>query len=427
MKRLIIPAVFAILGFLCAHAQVTIEDCVRLAKDNYPLIKKYNLVAATKEVDLSDINRSWLPRIGAYAQATGQNIVPSYPEALSDVLTRMGQEVKGLGKIQYKVGVDLTQNIWDGGAAGKRRDLTRSRDAAAIAALNVEMYSIRERVENFYFAILLTELQIEQNRVTHNLIIQNLDKMRAMLRNGIAMQSDVDMIEAQALSLAQAIIEAESAARSYREMLSIFTGENLESLTLQIPSACEPAGNESERPELKLFESKTQLNEVADRLSSTSLMPKIGLFAQAYYGYPGFDYFQSMMNRKLSLNLLAGLKVTWNIDAFYTHKNTSRKYSLDNASIAADRELFLFNSRLQSASERAAIEGLRSVIIDDDRIVELRANVRKAAESQLDNGVIDATTLLTKISDENIARRTASLHQIQLLREIYKLKYTLNR
>ena len=64
---------------------------------------------------------------------------------------------------------------------------------------------------------------------------------------------------------------------------------------------------------------------------------------------------------------------------------------------------------------------------DDERIVTLRASVRQAAESQLKNGVIDATALLSKITDENLALLTARYHEIQLLQNIYKLKNTLNR
>ncbi|MDE6769872.1 MAG: TolC family protein, partial [Muribaculaceae bacterium] len=159
----------------------------------------------------------------------------------------------------------------------------------------------------------------------------------------------------------------------------------------------------------------------------TSLMPRIGFFAQAYYGYPGFDYFKSMINRDLSFNILAGVKVSWNIDSFYTKKNSTRRTLVNAETISADREIFLFNTDMQTASQRVAIEGIRKVMKDDAKIIELRGNVRKAAESQLENGVIDATTLLTKISDENIARLTAQLHKIQLLQEIYKLKYILNR
>ena len=64
---------------------------------------------------------------------------------------------------------------------------------------------------------------------------------------------------------------------------------------------------------------------------------------------------------------------------------------------------------------------------DDARIVELRKNVRVAAESQLQNGIIDMTALLSKINDENQAQLTASYHEVQLLQSIYQLKHTLNR
>lgn len=427
MKQFITFLLFAIISSLCGYAQITIEECVRLAEDNYPLIKKYELLSATREIDLSDINTSWLPRIGAYGQVTGQNVVPSFPKPLTGVLEQMGQEMKGLGKVQYKVGVDVSQTIWDGGTSAIRRDMTRSKEETQRATLDVELYSVRERVENLYFAVLLTEEQIAQNQVTQNLLIRNLEKLRAMLRNGTAMQSDLDMVEAQSLTLAQNIAMAQNAVKGYRCVLGIFTGKNLENQQFTRPTATEPQSSESERPELKLFESRLRLNRLSDRLTDTSLMPKIGFFAQAYYGYPGFDYFKSMINRDLSFNILAGVKVSWNIDSFYTRKNSSRKTLVNAENIAADRDLFIFNSDMQTASQRVAIEGIRNIMKDDSKIIELRSNVRKAAESQLENGIIDATALLTKISDENLARLTAQLHTIQLLQEIYKLKYILNR
>ncbi|MDE7096162.1 MAG: transporter, partial [Muribaculaceae bacterium] len=129
----------------------------------------------------------------------------------------------------------------------------------------------------------------------------------------------------------------------------------------------------------------------------------------------------------LSFNILAGVKVSWNIDSFYSRKNNGIRTSNNVLDINSDRALFLFNSNLQSASQRETIRGLGDMMKDDARIIELRENVRRAAESQLANGVIDATALLTKISDENIARLNAHLHEIQYLKEIYNLKYTLNQ
>ena len=155
-------------------------------------------------------------------------------------------------------------------------------------------------------------------------------------------------------------------------------------------------------------------------------MPKVGMFDHAYYGYPCFDYFKSMMNRTLSFNIIAGVKVSWNISSFYSRKNDRRRTSVNELEINADKDLFLFNTSIQSASQRQAVNGLREVMKDDARIIELRASARRAAESQLANGIIDATALLAKISDENIAQLNARLHEIQLIKEIYNLKYTLN-
>lgn len=403
---------------------ITIEECVTKAQDNYPLIKQYGLIESTRDIELSDINKGWLPKIDIYAQATAQNVVPSFPEALAG---KMGEGIRGLGKLQYKAGADISQTIWDGGASKAKRNLAKARELSQTASIDVEMYQIRQRVENLYFAVLLTQKQIEQSENNLAVVNANLGRLRSMLKNGTAMQSDVDMVEAQALTIGQSITQADIAAKTYCQVLSIFTGDEISADMLTVPSAEIPLGEESQRPELKYYESQQALNEASQKLYDASLMPKVGLFAQAYYGYPGFDYFKGMMTRDMTFNALAGVKISWNIDSFYTRKNNSRKTKINNESVVSQRETFLFNSNLQAASEVGKINGIKRVMKDDQRIVALRSNVRKAAETQLENGVIDATALLSKISDENAARLNAALHEIQLIQEIYALKNTLNK
>lgn len=212
---------------LSLRAQVSIEECVAKAVANYPLISKYSLLEATRDIDLAEINNSWLPRIGVYGQVTGQNVVPAFPKTLAGVLDQMGQNMKGLGKVQYKIGVDVSQNIWDGGTSKARREVARAQASASQAALDVDLYAVRQRVESVYFAILLTEEQIEQSEITLNLLQKNLQQLQAKVRNGVAMQSDADMVEAQALTLKQSIAQAESAASGYRQVLELFIGETL--------------------------------------------------------------------------------------------------------------------------------------------------------------------------------------------------------
>ena len=106
-------------------AQLTLDQCLDKATTNYPLIRRYQLVENTKALQLSDINKGWLPRISVYAQSTAQNEVPEFPDPLRDMISRNGQDIEGMGHIQYRLGADISQTIWDGGAAKARRRIQR--------------------------------------------------------------------------------------------------------------------------------------------------------------------------------------------------------------------------------------------------------------------------------------------------------------
>lgn len=415
--------------FVCVQmsAQVTLEECIALAEENYPIISKYDLLEQTKEVNLSNINKGWLPQINVYGQGTVQNDTPSLPESLTNIINQTGTNIAGLNEWQYRIGADISQNIWDGGTSKVHRKIERAEDAERQAAIDVQLYAVRERVEDLYFGILLMDAQIEQVKNMQLLLQSNLDKLRIMQSNGTAMQSDVDMVEAEYLGTVQQLTQAESASQSYRNVLGLFMGKSIVGQKLVKPEAIIPQDLMPSRPELKYFEKQLQTNEARNASITANMMPKIGLFAQLYYGYTGFDYFENMMNRNPSFNILAGVKLSWNIGALYNKKNDRMKLKLSSDNINVERDIFLFNINLQSRSQLDHIDELKAVIKNNDRIVELRTNVRKAAESQLDNGVIDATALLTKLTDEKQARLTAAYHEIQLLQSIYELKYTLNK
>lgn len=95
-----------------SYAGVTVEQCVEAARDNYPLIQKYDILNHSRQLDLSDINRSWLPQIGVYAQGTVQNVVPSFPDALSRILEQIGQEMSGLGVTIANKSATILQSIF---------------------------------------------------------------------------------------------------------------------------------------------------------------------------------------------------------------------------------------------------------------------------------------------------------------------------
>ena len=409
-----------------ASAQ-SLDECRRLAREHYPQIRLYDLITQTEQYNLSNAAKAWIPQITISGQATYQSAAPTYPEAFSAMMQSNGIHMSGIRKDQYKIAVDVSQHIWDGGKSKAGRALAEAEAEELRRKTDVSLYDIQSRVDNIYFGILLLDERKAQTEALIALLESNLARMRTYYRNGVAMQADVDILEAELLTARQTLGQVESSRSSYRHMLEIFIGQALTSPQLERPVLKELGSRTSARPELALFDAQTNKLEAQRKAIHASLMPRFSAFAQGYYGYPGLDMFKSMTSSDGTLNALVGLRMSWNIGTFYTKKNNLEKLNIAQKQIAVGRDIFLFNTEMQTIQEDGEIDRLRKALEDDNRIVELRQRVRKAAESQLVNGVIDTTDLLRKITDETTANLNRSTHEIELLQAIYKLKTTLNQ
>lgn len=426
MKRGVLLTFLALVIVSATSAQ-TLDECRRLAREHYPEIRHYDLISQTEQYNLSNAARAWIPQVVLSAQATYQSATPTYPEAFSNILEANGVDMAGIRRDQYKVALDVSQNIWDGGQSRANEAIARADANEQRSRTDVSLYDLQSRVDNLYFGVLLLDERKAQTQMLINLLESNLKRMRTYYNNGVAMQSDVDALEAELLSAQQTLAQIESSRMSYRRMLEVFIGQSLSSDTLERPAMPELTSRTSSRPELALFDAQEDKLKAQRQAIDASIMPRFSAFAQGYYGYPGMDMFKSMMTTEWTLNAIVGVRMSWNIGAFYTKKNNLDKLDIAQRQIAVQRDAFLFNTQMQTLQDDGEIERLSKAIESDNRIVELRRRVRMAAESQLENGVIDATDLLRKITDENSATLARSTHEIELLQAIYRLKTTLNQ
>lgn len=425
MKRYFLT-LLVLVGAWCARAQ-SLEECRRLAQEHYPEIRQYDLINLAEQYNISNAARAWIPQVVFSGQATYQSATPTYPDALSSLMQANGIEMVGIRRDQYRVAIDVSQNIWDGGQSRANRAIAEAEATEQRSRVDVSLYDLQSRVDNLYFGILLLDERVAQTEALIGVLESNLARMRTYYNNGVAMQSDVDAIEAELLTARQTLGQVESSRASYRRMLEVFIGEELTSNNLERPAMVEPSSRISARPELELFEAEEGKLAAQREAINASVMPRFAAFVQGYYGYPGLDMFESMVSSTWTPNAIIGVRMSWNIGAFYTKKNNLEKLNTAEQQIAVQRDVFLFNTEMQMVQEDGEIARLRLAIEDDDRIVELRRRVRMAAESQLENGVIDATDLLRKITDETNATLSRSTHEIELLQAIYRLKTTLNQ
>ena len=406
-----------------AQAQ-TLEECLQAAEKNYPVIKQYGLIAQTTELTVKNIQKGWLPQITASAQATYQSDVVSWPENMQRMYQQMGVNMKGLTKDQYKIGIDLQQIIYDGGAIGSQRSIARQEGKVQKAQTEANLYQVRKRVNEMYFSLLLLDEQIRLNDDVKALLLSSEKKLAAMVKGGTAATSDFDNVKAERLSVTQQNESLKSQRQMLQRMLSVFCG--IEVNNPEKPAAVEASASASNRPEIRLFDNQLKLAEVQEKALDTKLRPTLGLYAQGYYGYPGLNMFEDMISRKWSLNGIVGIKLSWNVGALYTHKNDKAKLKAQRELIENAREVFLFNNNMEQIQQTENVSRYRTMMQGDDEIIALRTNVRKAAESKLAHGIIDVNSLLREINNENAAKTQQAIHEIDMLKEMYNLKYTNN-
>ena len=403
----------------------TLEECQQAAERNYPLIRQYDLIEKTSSITVSNISKGWLPQISASAQATYQSDVTAWPEGMKDMMQQMGLNMRGLSKGQYRVGIDINQTIFDGGTIKSQKDIAREQEKVQTAENEVNLYGIRKHVNELYFALLMTKEQIQLNKDLQELLNGNEKKLTSMVKSGTAAQSDLNSVKAERLNAIQQLTTLESQQRMLQAVLSTFCGIDVKEV--QKPSANIPSNELGKRPELTAIDARLQLLNAQEKALNSALMPKLSAFAQGFYGYPGYNMFEDMMNRNGSFNGMIGARLTWNIGALYTRKNDKAKIQLQRDMAENSREVFLFNNRLEQIQQNENMSRYRKLMADDEEIINLRSSVRKASESKLAHGIIDVNDLVREINQENAARVQQAVHELEFLKEIYDNKFTTNQ
>ena len=425
MKRTYIITLCLSCYALLASSQTTLEQCQQAAEQNYPLIKQRDLIARTTDLTVSNLSKAWLPQVNATAQATLQSDVAAWPEQMQAMLDQMGLDIKGLKKDQYRVGIDVNQTVWDGGTISAQQDIARQQGAVQALQTEVSLYTVRKRVNEMYFGLLLLDEQISLNNDLQRQLESSEKKLESLSKRGAAADCDYHAIKAERLGVSQQLASLQASRQTLARLLSAFCG--LEVHEVVRPHVSETVTSTTgTRPELRLADAQLRLVDAQERMLNANLMPRLSVFASGFYGYPGYNMFEDMMSHKWSLNGMIGARLTWNMGALYTRRGDKAKLALQRASAENNREVFLFNQHLEQTQSNEDIERYSQMIATDQEIIGLRSSVRKAAESKLAHGIIDVNDLIKEINAENAARVQQAVHQIEMLKAIYELKYTTN-
>lgn len=417
MKKTNIIVLLLMIGsklYAQSNEALSIDSCYALAKRNYPLVKQMALIEKTKDYSLDNASKGYLPQLNIAGQATYQSEVTSIPISLP------GMNIQAMSKDQYKIYAELSQSLTDPFIIKQQKAIVEANGNSEKEKLAVELYKLKERINQLYFGVLMIDAQLQQVNLLKKDIDLGLKKTNAAIANGVSLKSNADMLQAELYKTEQRSIELKATRKGYTEMLSLFINKTIdEQASFQMPNFTNLSSG-VHRPELKLFEMQKKGMDAQQKLLSTRNLPKLSLFFQGGYGRPALN----VLNNEFGTYYIGGARFSWNLASFYTYKKEKQLLLINQHQIDLQKEVFLFNNQLLLKQQNSEVNKLQELLGSDQQIVALREKIKDTANVQLENGTITAIDFLNSLNAAEQAKLNLALHQIQLLMAQYTYQNT---
>ena len=410
-------------GFMClflvktasAQQKISLSQCLQLTETNHPQAATIPMIKQAAELQVKLLNSNYLPQTSLGGQATWQSDVTSVPISLPNFsITPPPQD-------QYKATVDVVQNIWDGGVLSKQKEATLANAKVDEQKITTDLYQLKEQVSALYFGALFADRQAENAQILKKDLESKLEKIKASVANGVAIRSNQLTIEAKILEVNQQIYESQKRKQAAIEGLSLLTGQNISTQTVLENPIQNPINiQDINRPEILLFDNQKDAMVVNQEMVKAKNLPKISAFGTGGYGRPGLN----MLSNEFKTYFIGGVSLKVPLSYLYSgsQSNEIQQIKITQQKIDAQKEAFLLGTKVKLSNQNQEIERLSKMLETDTKILEIRSQIKKTAEAQLDNGVITASDYLTEVNNEDMARQNNILHEIQLQQAKFNLK-----
>ena len=409
MKRIHLTAIVVLLwlpGWAQQAESVQLQDCLNAVENNFPLGAQRQLIDSSLSLSIQNLNKNYLPKIDIEGQATYQSDVASIPVDLPFL------QIPQVPKDQYKAQLGLTQTIYDGGATSHLKDMQTASAGVDKQQVEVQLYDIKKKVAQLYLNIMLLHAERNLLSSTGATLSAEYSRLEGAESGGVALPSDVDLIQAEKLRNTQQQRSIAMQLVSNAQAISTLTGLPVDTTTsFSTPqfSVNYSSFDVSKRPEYKLFDDQNKLVESRKAAFNSRNIPKLGAFAQAGYGRPGLNPLATDFN---SFYIL-GAKLSWNIWDWRTTKTDKEIASIDQAKIEKARESFVKQSTVEMQQLNDQISDLEQQMETDGQIVNLRQKVAATKSFQLEKGIITSSEYVTAVNAQQQAQINYELHKIQ--------------
>ena len=386
--------------------ELSLKEAFNIAEKNYPATQRKELLKQTENLTVKNINTGHIPQINMSGQASYQSNVTQL------IVPIPGIKIPVIPKDQYKVYTDVAETLYDGGMIREQKAIEQLNTDVEVSKVNVELYDLKTRINQFYFAVLYQQELLDQT----NLLLQNIqagiNKVKPQVDNGTVLRSNLLVLQAQQLQTSQREIEIRNTRKGLLNALSTLLRYPIDEKTqLEKPLIEFAADSNIARPELRLYDNQMNLLQEQRDLVDARNRPRLSAFAQGGYGRPALN----MLLPTFEFYYIAGIRFNWSIGSLYTAKRDKQLLEVNRKSVQLQQETFLLNTQSQLNQQSAEIEKYLELVNSDQAIIDIRRQITESAKAQLENAVITANDYLREINEEDQARQSKIIHEIQLL------------
>lgn len=427
--------------------EITIEECQRLAMENYPAIRQHGLLDRAREYTLSNISRIYMPEFSLSGVASWQsekmeldlkmpdkvNIGVDLNEVAQGQVTNLPtvnvplsipqMTIPVSDRDRYNVSLSLKQALWAGGRMKAGKDMAKAEIDMMHAGLDAQLYEIKDKVKQLYFGLLTIEGREKQLNRADEILDSLRVRAEVALKEGVIYETDLDVIDVERIKYKQLRMDLEAKREACLNVLSTLIHRPLSRETkLQLPKV-EVGLKEGEikRPELKYLDSKVKRLDADLKMQNAENMPKLGLFAMGGYGKSGLNTF----NSDFKPYFIGGVMLSWNFGKLNTLRNDRKLVKIQQESVRNQQESFIFNTKMEMLAQDAEIKKLQELVKSDEEAVRLRERIRQASEVKYANGVYTISELITDVNQALIAQQEKVLREVELKMMIYSKQITL--
>lgn len=420
MKAFVVNIILIFVCFYSGNAQkITLEQCLKRAKENTPLLRGYDIVKTTTENNLYKLTyQNILPQLKISGKISYQSEVIEAPVDLSEI----NYEIPVVNKHQYNATVEAYYSLTNLLFLDKQKKIVISNSIIANQNLNLQFTQLKKQVQKIFFGIVLLHEKIKQTKLIIANVKTVISKSKAMVNNHVLPISELEDLITERLSIQEKLVELKSYKIKLITALRLLTKLKItENSEFEIPKT--PFFEENlKRIELKFFREKHSVLQLKKHLLKIKIIPQISFFGVGGVGNPGLN----ILSNEPSEFYVGGISLHWNIFNFYTYKKEGLNIKNKIDELSLHKEQFLQKIKIQEKQKRVEIKKYDSLIKYDKEIIVRRIDASKVAKRQLALGVISVNNYILKIRNEDKARQQLALHKTQQLEAIYELKNILN-